>query len=186
MYREHPTFGYLLLSKSPLVTPVEKQIVNQHHECQDGSGFPIGLTGQNLPPKKDVAREGKGQIYRLAEICSVADAFDNMVYNPNEDDLKAPDQAIKEIISKSGTVFNKDVVQTLLSVVPYYPIGAGIKVIDIVDPNLIGCRGVVAKINKDNINKPVIILTHDKFLKKIKPSVIDTSRLKTINLKLIV
>ena len=186
LYREHPTFGYLLLSNSTDITPMETQIVNQHHEHQDGSGFPIGLAGQNLPPIKTVVRETKGHIFRMAEICCIANTFDNMVFNPNDKNQKAPDQAIKQIILDSEKMYNADVVQTLLKVVPYFPVGARIKVMDIVDPHLIGYRGVVAKINDENINKPVIILTKNKFLKKIKPIVIDTSKFKHVDLKLIV
>ncbi|MFC1693460.1 HD-GYP domain-containing protein [Candidatus Latescibacterota bacterium] len=188
LYREHPTFGYLLLhnSQSQDITPIEIQIVNQHHEHQDGSGFPIGLSGENLPPLKTVVRKTKRHIYRLAEICCISNVFDNLVFNPLKKEQLAPDQAIKKIILDAGTLYNKDVVQMLLNVVPHYPVGTSIKVMDIVDPQLIGYRGVVAKINDDNINKPVIILTKNKFLKKVKPIVIDTSKFTHVELKLMV
>ncbi len=186
LYREHPTFGYLLIRDSGDVTPMETQIVNQHHENQDGSGFPIGLIGQNLPPIKPIARETKGQIYRLAEICAVVDAFEKNAYNPSAKESINLDQAIKALIMDSEKKFNRDVVQTLLQVVPVYPVGAGVKVVDIVDPHLIGYRGVVAKINELHINKPVIILTRNKFNNKIKPMIIDTSKLSAIELQLVI
>lgn len=186
LYREHPTFGYLLLQNSPDVTPMETQIVNQHHEFQDGSGFPIGLKGENLPPIKPVVREMKGHIFRLAEICCVVNAFDNMVYNPRKDkkDQLSTEKAIKKIIIDSERIYNRDIVQTLLQVVPIYPVGATIKVANIVDPHLVGYVGVVAKINDKNINKPVIILTKNKFMKKIKPMIIDTSKFTTVELQI--
>ena len=185
LYKEHPTFGYLMLRNSPEITPLETQVVNQHHEQQDGKGFPIGLKGDNLPPIKTVVRKTKGNIFRFAEICCVADAFDKMVFNPNEKVQKSPDQAIKRIIVNGGKAFNREVVQTLLSVVPFFPVGTNVKIMDIVDPNLIGYRGVVAKINEKDINKPVIILTRNKFLKKIKPMLIDTSKFTNVDLKLV-
>ncbi len=186
LYREHPTFGYLMIRDSPEVTPMETQVVNQHHEYQDGSGFPIGLQGQNLPPIKPVARETKGQIFRLAEICCVANAFDNLAYDPfrvNSIDLE---NAVKKMILNSEKMYNRDIVQTLLQVTPIYPVGASIKITDIVDPHLIGYRGVVARLNEEHLNKPVIILTRNKFLKKIKPVIIDTSKLSSIELQLII
>ena len=186
LYREHPTFGYLLLRDNTNVTPIEAQIVNQHHEYQDGSGFPIGLCGQNLTPIKPIARETKGQIYRMAEICCVANAFENLMYNPQENIHMNLDHAIKKMILNAEKIFNKDIVQTLLQVIPVYPVGASIKVTDIVDPSLIGYRGVVAKINEKHINKPIIILTKNKFSKKIKPIVIDTSKLSSIDLQLVI
>ncbi|MCD6308321.1 MAG: HD domain-containing protein [Candidatus Latescibacteria bacterium] len=186
LYREHPTFGYLILNNSPNVSPLETQIVNQHHEQQDGGGFPIGLKGENIPPIKMTNRKMKGFIFRLAEICSVANAFDNIVFNPYEKDQKSPDKAIKQLILEAGSKYNKDVVRTLLKVVPYYPVGATVKVIDIVDPGLVGYVGVVARIKEGNINKPTIILTKNKFLKKIKPIVVDTSNFSHVELKLLV
>lgn len=186
LYNEHPTFGYLLLQNSPDVTPMETQIVNQHHEYQDGSGFPIGLKGENLPPIKPIVREMKGHIFRLAEICCVVNAFDNMVYNPRKGPQKqmTTEQAIKQIIIESERLYNRDIVQTLLQVVPIYPVGATIKVMNIVDPHLVGYVGVVAKINNKNINKPVIILTKNKFMKKIKPMIIDTSKFTIVDLQI--
>ncbi len=186
LYREHPTFGYLMIRESSDVTPMETQVVNQHHEYQDGSGFPIGLQGQNIPPIKPIARETKGQIFRLAEICCVANAFDNLAWNPDSSHAVDLEGAVKRIILDSERLYNRDIVQTLLQVVPIYPVGASVKVIDIVDPHLIGYRGVVAKINEKSLNKPVIILTRNKFMNKIKPMIIDTSKLTTIELQLIV
>ncbi|MFC1651144.1 HD-GYP domain-containing protein [Candidatus Latescibacterota bacterium] len=187
LYNEHPTFGYLLLDNSGgKVTPMETQIVNQHHELQDGSGFPIGLQGQNQPPVKTVNTDSKGRIYRLAEICCVVNAFDNMVYNPTKSKQLSQGQALKQMILDSGRLYNKNIVQTLLKVVPYYPVGISVKVVEIIDPLLIGYLGVVAKINEVDINKPVIVLIKDKFQKKIKPIVIDTSKLKHVELEVLI
>jgi len=187
LYKEHPTFGYLILTKSGSgITPMETQIVNQHHEFQNGSGFPIGLTGQNQPPIKLAVTNSKVHIYRLAEICCVVNAFDNLVFNPLKKKQMTPSEAIKKIIMDSGKLYNSHIIQTLLKVIPNYPVGVYIRILDIVDPHLIGYRGVVAKINENNINKPVIILTKNKFLKKIKPIVIDTSKFTHMKLELLV
>lgn len=184
LYREHPTFGYLILRDNADVSPIETQIVNQHHEHQDGSGFPIGLLGQNLPPVKTVVRDTSRSIFRMAEICCVADAFDKLAYSPLTPGC-SPADAAHRLILDSGTVYNKEIMQTLLKVAPFYPVGVSICVVDIVDPHLIGYHGVVAKINEDNINRPVIILTRNKFMKKVTPIVVDTSKYTHVELKLV-
>ena len=186
LYNEHPTFGYLMLKNTPNISSIETQIINQHHENQDGLGFPAGLKGQNLSPKKSADRGTRGHIYRLAEVCSVANAFDNLAYNPQDREKHDPVSAIKQIILDAGTKYNKDVVKTFLKVVPYYPVGATIKVVDIMDPALIGYVGVVAKLHEDNINMPVIILTKNKYMKQVKPIIIDTLKLPKILLKLVI
>ncbi len=185
-YREHPTFGYLLLanSASPLL-PMELQIVNQHHEYQNGSGFPIGLSGKNLAPIQMDDRVTKGSIYRLAEICAVVNAFDNLVFNPLSTERLDPGQALKRIMKKAGTLYNKNVVQTLLKVVPGFPVGAMVRIQNAIDPLLIGYLGVVGKINENNLNRPSIVLIRDKFNKKIKPVVIDTSKYSRIELEIL-
>ncbi len=186
LYKEHPTFGYLLLQNDNQITPMESQIVNQHHEFQDGSGFPIGLTGQNFSPLKNISRETKGRIFRLAEICSVANAYDNMVMSPIGAEMLSPDEVIKSILLKTGDKFNRDIVETLCKVIVVFPVGSYVRIVNIIDSSLIGYYGVVSKINEDNLSKPVIIITANKFRKRIKPIILDTSKLKKIDLKLIV
>jgi len=184
LYREHPTFGYLLLKNSPDVSPMEVQVINQHHEYQDGSGFPIGLSGENLPPVRSVNRK-KGSIFRLAEICCVASAYDNLIMNPFGDSLKTPEEALKKIILDAGKIYNKPIVSILHEIIPVFPVGFTIQIEDIIDPSLAGCYGVVARVNPGKMSRPVVIITMNKSRKKIRPIMIDTSKLHNIKLKLI-
>jgi HD-GYP domain-containing protein (c-di-GMP phosphodiesterase class II) len=184
LYREHPTFGYLLLRNSSDVSPMEAQVVNQHHEYQDGSGFPIGLCGENLPPVKTAKRK-KGTIFRLAEICCVSSAYDNLVMNPIGEFQNTPEEALKKLIADAGKLYNKTIVTALHEIIPIFPVGSTIQIEDIIDPMLTGCYGVVAKINPEKLNRPVIIITMNKLRKKIKPVMIDTSKLHNIKLKLL-
>jgi len=186
LVKEHPTFGYMLLRNSHDSSPVVSQIVNQHHEMQDGSGYPIGLKGQNLPPLKTVVREPKGTIYRLAEITAVANAYDGMVLNPLKEKQLSPMEAMKQLLLGAGEKYNRDVVSTLSHVVPVFPVGAFVRIKNIFDPNLVGCRGVVAKLNEQNLNKPLIILLQDRTRRRIEPIPLDTSKLKTVEIELIV
>ena len=158
LYKEHPELGYLMLQKCKIISPTESQIVYQHHENQDGTGFPLELMGQNKPPTTFTVRDGKKQIFRLAEICSVADAYDRMVLNPYDEEQLTPRDVIKKLISMAGTIFNSDVLRTLINIVPIYPVGVYIRVAKCDDSSLINYYGVVAEVKKENLNKPVIIL----------------------------
>jgi HD-GYP domain-containing protein (c-di-GMP phosphodiesterase class II) len=185
LYGEHPTFGYLLLRQSPDITPMEAQVVNQHHENQDGSGFPIGLKGENLQPIKDMKRN-RGTIFRFAEICCVANAYDNLVMNPMGGERLSPEQALRPLVVDSGKLYNRTVVAALNEVIPFYPVGLAVQIEDIIDPSLLGCYGVVARLNNDHPNRPIIIITMNKLRKKIKPIILDTSKLRSIKLKLLI
>ena len=184
-YREHPTFGYLLLKNSPELSSMETQIVNQHHEYQDGSGFPIGLKGMNLPPTQTTNRHGGGYIFRLAEINCVANVFDNLVLNPIQEKSLTPEDAFKILITDAVTKYNRHVIETLNKVVPMFPVGARVEIIDIVDPGLLGCFGFVARITENKLDRPMIIITSDKRGRKIKPIMLDTSKLNRIELRLV-
>jgi len=186
LYREHPTFGYLLVKNDGMVTPMESQTINQHHENQDGTGFPIGLTGNNLPPLPTNGRETKGKIFRFAEICAVANAYDNLCLNPFTKEKIAPNDVIKQMIDGAGTIFNRDIIQTLTKIITVYPVGAYVKIVNIIDPSLVGSYGVVAKINRNDLSRPVIIITTNKYKKKVRPIMIDTSKLKLIQLELVI
>ena len=186
LYREHPTFGYLMMKECKAISPMENQIVYQHHENQDGSGFPSGLMGKNKPPTKFEVREAKGQIFRLAEICAVANAYDKMVLNPNDEKQLKPRDVIKKLISMAGSTYNKDIVRTLFQIVPIYPVGVYVKVANCDDSSLINYYGIVVDINDENLNKPIIFLIIDNKSKKIDPIKVDTSKFGMMKLELIV
>src|SRR5262249_16729386 len=60
----HCRLGYELVNKVPLMT-VEPEIILNHHEWFDGSGYPNKKTGDSIPLG--------------SRICAVADALDAMV-----------------------------------------------------------------------------------------------------------
>ena len=184
--KEHPLFGYLIIHNSKAASSTVGRIVKQHHEHQDGSGYPFGLHGENLPPTNTTLRKRVGMIHRLAEICTVADAYDNLVMNPSIEKRLTPSETVKFLIQYAGTIYNKHIVSTLTTFFPYLPTGSIVKIRKLVDTSLIGYTGIVAKTNQDNLDKPIILLTEDKVKRKIKPPrLIDTSRLSFIDLELI-
>jgi HD-GYP domain-containing protein (c-di-GMP phosphodiesterase class II) len=184
-YREHSTFGYLLLRNDPGLSPLVLQTVNQHHEQQDGNGFPIGLKGTNTPPVKE-GSQTKGTIFRFAEICAVADGYDRLLLTPLDGGRRSPMDVIKEMLASAGTVYNRNIVESLIDIIPTYPVGSFVRIVDIVDPALTGCYGVVARVSETNIKRPTIIITANKYRKKIKPIIIDTTKLSRLELKLII
>ncbi len=60
----HPRAGAELLASVPGLSG-EVAIIHHHHEKWDGTGYPDGLRGEEIP--------------RLAQVCSVAESFDAMV-----------------------------------------------------------------------------------------------------------
>ncbi|MDB5098066.1 MAG: diguanylate cyclase with sensor [Cyanobacteria bacterium RYN_339] len=82
LVRNHPLTGARILGYIEALRDIVP-IVRHHHERVDGSGYPDGLKGQDIP--------------LLARILSVADAFDAMTTARPYRQAMTPDQALHEL-----------------------------------------------------------------------------------------
>jgi len=94
LMQTHPQVGYDILKGLEFPWPVARTIL-QHHERLDGSGYPNGLT------KDEIALESK--------IVAVADVVEAMSSHRPYRPALGVDQALKEIDEKSGVLFDPDV-----------------------------------------------------------------------------
>ena len=99
MIRIHPRSGYEILKKVEFPWPIA-QIVLQHHERIDGSGYPQGLRGP------DILLEAK--------ILGVADVMDAMCsHRPYRPGIGI-DKALAEISQNRGILYDPEVVDACL------------------------------------------------------------------------
>jgi PAS domain S-box-containing protein/putative nucleotidyltransferase with HDIG domain len=99
LIREHPVRGHAILSRIAFPWPIA-DIVLQHHERCDGSGYPAGLHG--------------GEILRPASILAVADVLEAMAsYRPYRASL-GPEAAIAEVADHPDK-YCADVVQAAVA-----------------------------------------------------------------------
>ncbi len=97
MVQEHPKVGSEILQGIDFPWPVA-QIVLQHHERLDGSGYPQGLKGD------EALTEG--------QILAVADVVEAMASHRPYRPALGVDTALAEIREGAGTRYNEDVVAT--------------------------------------------------------------------------
>jgi hypothetical protein len=145
----------------------ESAAVHQHHERQDGKGFPEGHIGYNKPPASSGTYQ-RGSIYRLAEIISVADAYDVLtsgVYQP----ALSPERAVQNIMKRSFYEFNSHVVNMLARIIQVFPVGSPVQIMKCSDHFLVGCRGIVEIANRDHPHQVKLVLTHDSSGRALKP-----------------
>ena len=184
MYEQHTVFGYLMLSQNPSIPPTSSAVAMQHHEHQDGSGFPRGIKGENRPPLKDFSR--KNVIHRFAEIVAVADVYDMLISGrPHCYEKHTVQNALECIIRMGESRLNSEIVKALVSIVPVYPVGARIRILNAPVSQLIGYIGVVARDNPLNLDQPQIILYETKNHQSIKPFLIDLAQHKGFSFELI-
>ena len=100
--RAHPTIGASLLGNVPMLDRI-RPIVLAHHENFDGTGYPAGLKGSEIP--------------LAAQIISVADSYDAMTSERPYRIALRPKQALRELRAKAGTQFNPVVVEAFIQVV---------------------------------------------------------------------
>jgi HD-GYP domain-containing protein (c-di-GMP phosphodiesterase class II) len=182
--RQHTVYGYLMLSQNPIIPPTSAAVALQHHELQDGSGYPRGIFGGNRPPQKDFSL--KNAIHRFAEIVTVAETYENLIIGrgPNARVFSAP-EAIRRVIEMGGTTLNSIIVKALVSIVPLFPVGARIRITNAYSSNLIGYSGVIAKNDPQNLSYPSLLLYETKNRKRVAPILIDTAKTPGFQFELI-
>ena len=99
--REHPEIGAKILAPIKKMAPVSP-IILAHHEKFNGSGYPIGLSGEQIPLG--------------SRILSVVDAYvamtDDRIYRKSYSHNKA----VEELIDNKGTHFDPQIVDLFLQV----------------------------------------------------------------------
>ncbi len=97
----HPEVGYEILKGIEFPWPVS-EIVLQHHERFDGSGYPRGLTGENILPE--------------AHILIVSDVVEAMASHRPYRPALGIDKALEEIVKKKGKLYASNVVDACINV----------------------------------------------------------------------
>ena len=98
--KKHPQTGYHIVSSSGDLAFLGESIL-AHQEWYDGSGYPKGLKGEEIP--------------LMARILSIADAYDAMVSYRSYRKTRTKDEAIEEIKKYSGRQFDPQLVEVFVS-----------------------------------------------------------------------
>jgi uncharacterized domain HDIG len=102
LVRTHSESGYQILKGIDLPWPLA-EIVYQHHERLDGSGYPLGLKN--------------GEILLDAQILAVADIVEAISWDRPYRPALGVDRALAEIQLLAGTALNQEVVDTCTTLV---------------------------------------------------------------------
>lgn len=100
--RRHPEIGFRILGSVNYLAPLA-EIVLAHHERWDGSGYPKGLKGVEIPLE--------------ARILAIADAYDAMTSDRPYRKAMRKHIAIEELKSNSGSQFDPDMIKIFLELI---------------------------------------------------------------------
>ena len=98
--RQHTLVGERILRATPALHGVAK-VVRSSHEHWDGSGYPDGLAGEDIP--------------LASRIVMACDAYHAMTSDRPYRQARTPDDALEELIRLAGTQFDPTVVRVLVA-----------------------------------------------------------------------
>ncbi|MFO7819387.1 MAG: HD-GYP domain-containing protein [Halanaerobacter sp.] len=108
--KNHPQWGYKALRKSETLNHIADYVLF-HHERWDGGGYPEGMAEDDIP--------------LVAQILTVADAWDAMTSTRSYRDPLTKEKALQEIKENKGTQFSPQVVDAFLKIINSQNINKG-------------------------------------------------------------
>ena len=149
----HPKYGVELAEKLPNFPYEAIDVIRQHHERLNGSGFPTG--------KKD------DQISKFAKIVMVVDEYDELCHHPDPDKSLIPSEALSYLYVKCRHTLWHEAVVSLISQLGVYPPGS---LVNLSNQKI----GIVTSVNLANRLRPVI-LVYDEHSSSDEPIILNLS-----------
>lgn len=142
LIQQHPDIVEQVLIKSHDVPDNVKKLVKQHHEMNDGSGYPFQL-------KKD-------QIIKMVSILQVADIYDEYIHGLTDKPGMLPVNALKLLYqsAKKG-LFEEQIVSELIHVMGIYPLTSAVRLSS-------GEKALVVEIDKQKPLLPQVKIVYEK------------------------
>ena len=146
MMKRHVMYGYNLVKGNNNIAPMAKELILNHHERINGSGYTRGLTESQL-----------SYFDMVAGICDVFDAITtDRVYRKKLDIHRA----VSILLRGSGTHFQTKLVNLFLRGIGRFPVGTFVLLSN-------GEIGVVSKVNRDALSLPTIRVVFDAYGSKL-------------------
>ena len=132
----HVDFGLELLEQSELDLDVVRDVLANHHERMDGSGYPRGKSGDYL------------SVY--ARMAAIVDSYDAMTSERPWRRGMSPTQALKRLLASSQGLLDQSLVQQFIRCVGVHPVGSLVKLKS-------GKLAIVVRSNKVDPLCPVVM-----------------------------
>ncbi|MBF0127193.1 MAG: HD-GYP domain-containing protein [Magnetococcales bacterium] len=147
--KKHVVFSRKILSETPGIAEISMHVAAQHHERHDGSGYPLGLKGD--------------QINHFGQMAAIVDVYDAITSDRCYHKGNAPHFALKRMLEWSKFHFSLELYQKFVQCVGIYPMGTLVRLEN-------GLLGVVIRPNRDSLLHPVVtVLINGKTGQRLEP-----------------
>jgi len=123
------------------------EIILQHHEKADGSGYPHQLK--------------ESQQWLPTRIISIVDTYEALIHPRPYRDALVPPKGIEAILKQKGTTFSSDMIKALIASLSLYPVGQFVKLNN-------GMVGKVIKTYRENPVRPDVQIYFDSSGNKLE------------------
>lgn len=130
------------------------EIIVQHHECVDGSGYPKRLRGAAISP--------------MARVVAIVNVYDNLCNPPNPADAQTPSEALSHMFKHYGKQLDSGPLQLFIRCLGLYPPGTIVRLSD-------ETLGMVVAANAAAPMRPTIVI-YDKAIPKKEAIILDLQR----------
>lgn len=136
IFKTHPIIGYEIIKKIPYLDPSVGYGIVMHHERMDGSGYPLGLNGD--------------EIHKFAKIIAIADLFDKISSGTYSKEVRGPFEVLNIIREESVKKLDYKYCDMFLRHMINFYIGE-----EVILSDKRVCK--VVKVNMDNLLNPILL-----------------------------
>ncbi|MBQ8526857.1 MAG: HD domain-containing protein [Lachnospiraceae bacterium] len=155
LWEEHPTYGYYFaLQKN--IPRVIASCIQCHHERYNGSGYPRGIAGNEIPLGA-----------RIISVCERYAAAVTFMDIP-------PYLAVEELYGASGMYYDPKVVETFVNNIPIYPLGVMVR---------LSTKevGIVSNIRQNDGPRPLVKIYYNRVNRSVtEERIVDLGKERTI------
>jgi HD-GYP domain-containing protein (c-di-GMP phosphodiesterase class II) len=161
LLRMYPQLGKEILEGIPGVVPEIIEIVHQHREYLDGTGYPKKLIN--------------GDIAKAARLVGTIVEYNLRVSDRRSARYLSPSQALTYLYTKLRNKYGPDVIDPFIATVTVFPPGSFVELSD-------GSFGLVIKTNSQERLRPVIML-YERNASHDQAAIIDLSRERSLSIE---
>lgn len=107
--QEHVSHGLRIIEESGIINPDVINMVAHHHERHNGSGYPLGTSGEKIPG--------------VARIAAIVDTYGALTSNREYAAAISPSHAIRVLYDARNVEFQAELVEAFIRAIGVYPAG---------------------------------------------------------------